>query len=125
MRYKQNLMNTKGIPYIKSPRLIDIADTTLKMAGDTMEPTIEPGDELLIKYIKSYQSVEPGDICLIKTEEYTFLRRIYPNIKTKKLLLKSDNNTRYPDFELSISKITEISLVIGFTRSVGAARVYL
>ena len=80
-----------------------------EIEGDSMHPTMAPGDYVIGQSIMDYAGVKPGHIYIIVSrQEGIIIKRVLNVDKTSgKLTLQSDN-VQYKHIELNCANITEI-----------------
>lgn len=80
-----------------------------EVAGDSMLPTINPGDWVIGKYLDQWPtSIREGEVHIVVTENEILIKRLLNRIQERgKIILKSDNIS-YPLFELEATEIKEI-----------------
>ncbi len=94
------LRNVLGLPSLHDVHAI-IAD------GDSMEPTIKAGD---IIFIVPDEVIRDSKVYILNIDGETYCKRIYKNIATGGIILKSDNSNA-PSFEITKERLSEIRIV--------------
>lgn len=96
------LINAKEIP--------NNADEIVTIAGDSMEPTLEKGQQVFIHY---QPIVEHGEIAIVSIEdEGVTCKRVYFNDADGEVILESDND-EYEDMVLPADQVRIIGKVLG------------
>lgn len=75
--------------------------------GDSMEPTIKAGD---IIFIVPDEVIKDSKIYILNIEGETYCKRIYKNISTGGIILKSDN-LNAPSFEITKERLNDIKII--------------
>ncbi len=81
-------------------------------AGDSMLPTINPGDRIVIEQIKEMNNLKYGKVYVIQCADGLVIKRVYSSKKENKLSLRSDNQI-YEPYEILKQDIISIWLVKG------------
>ena len=85
----------------------------IKVAGDSMEPSLLSGDLVLVDHGRNSIAAQ-GGIYAITIEDEIMIKRVQPAFPDK-LLVISDNK-QYPTFEISKDKVRVNGKVIWFAR---------
>lgn len=75
--------------------------------GDSMEPTIKAGD---IIFIVPDEVIKDSKVYILNIDGETYCKRIYKNISTGGIILKSDNSNA-PSFEITKERLSEIRII--------------
>lgn len=75
--------------------------------GDSMEPTIKAGD---IIFIVPEEEIKDSKVYILNIEGYIYCKRIYKNISTGGIILKSDN-CNAPSFEITKERLGDIKII--------------
>lgn len=75
--------------------------------GDSMEPTIKAGD---IIFIVPDEVIKDSKIYILNIEGETYCKRIYKNLSTGGIILKSDNSNA-PSFEITKDRLNDIKII--------------
>lgn len=80
--------------------------------GDSMLPLIASGDKIVIRRIESWDYFNFGQVYLIITSEYRFIKRVrrHPKDDEKLILLRSEN-IEYDDIDLPKEEIIHLFIV--------------
>lgn len=87
------------------------ADFALKCKGDSMTPTFQPGDLVLVR---QQPEVEPGQIAAVGIDGEATLKRFYT--QGENILLVADNPAYPPQVYPSGSDVRIYGLAVGFVR---------
>lgn len=87
------------------------ADFALKCKGDSMTPTFQPGDLVLIR---QQPEVEPGQIAAVGIDGEATLKRVYTN--PDGVVLVADNPAYAPQVYPAGSDVQIYGLAVGFVR---------
>lgn len=106
--------------YYYIPDLLELGTHFLiKMAGDSMEPSIDSGNLLACRQIGKDEPIYWGKIYLVAISNRIQICRIYQDKNNEKqYCLVSDNKETYPTFSCPISSITKIFHVVGVLKMV-------
>ncbi|MBA3707071.1 MAG: LexA family transcriptional regulator [Bacteroidetes bacterium] len=96
---------TYHLPFIEGKDLYMI-----DAIGDSMYPTISPGDHIVIEHIEDPKTLQYGRAYVLVAKEGCVIKRIHSHESPKKFMLKSDNLT-YEPYEISKDDIISIWLV--------------
>jgi len=96
---------TYNLPFIEGKDLYMISVT-----GDSMFPTITPGDLVIIEQVEDLKSIKYGRIYVIVAKDGCVIKRIHSHESPKKITLKSDNST-YEPYEIDKKEILSVWLV--------------
>lgn len=92
------------------------ADFLIPVSGNSMTPTYYPGDIVACKRVPlSGLFFQWGKIYVIDTSQGPLIKRIKPGQSPEQLCIVSDNSDYYP-FQLPITDIRAVALVIGVIR---------
>lgn len=76
--------------------------------GESMEPTIRHGD---IIFVSPCESIKDGKVYIINIDDETYCKRVYKDLETGGLILRSDNPVA-PEIKLSKKRL-DVMKVIG------------
>lgn len=93
------------LPFIEGNNLYMIDAT-----GDSMYPTISPGDHIVIEQVHDPKIVRYGRAYVLVAKDGCVIKRIHSHASPKKFMLKSDNLT-YEPYEIDKRDIISIWLV--------------
>ncbi len=89
-------------------------DFAVPVSGHSMYPKISNGDIIICKQINDLEVVEYGQIYLIVTDERRMVKYLRKSTQPGMVLLVSENNERFDDFEIPAAKIRRLYLVKGW-----------
>jgi len=75
--------------------------------GESMEPTIKHGD---IIFVSPCEAIKDGKVYIININDETYCKRVYKDLETGGLILRSDNPVA-PEIKLSTSRILEMKII--------------
>lgn len=75
--------------------------------GDSMEPTIKAGD---IIFIVPEEQIKDSKVYILNIEGETYCKRIYKDISTGGIILKSDN-ANAPSFTIAKERLNDIKII--------------
>jgi phage repressor protein C with HTH and peptisase S24 domain len=78
--------------------------------GDSMYPTISPGDHIVIEAVEDPKTIQLGRAYVVVAKEGCVIKRVHSNESPKKFTLKSDN-TMYEPYEINKDDVISIWLV--------------
>lgn len=85
------------------------ADERVEITGDSMEPLIEKGSDVYIRY---QPDVENGEIAIVRIEnEGVTCKRVYTDLENRTITLKSEND-KYDDMYFDPAQITILGKVL-------------
>lgn len=96
---------TYNLPFIEGKSLYMIDAT-----GDSMYPTISPGDHIVIEPVEDPKILQYGRAYVIVAKDGCVIKRVHSHESPKKIILKSDNQT-YEPYEIDKNDIISIWLV--------------
>jgi len=89
----------------------------ISVAGNSMYPKYASGDLLACKPLKDLSFVQWGKPYVLDTEQGAIVKRLFENPEKKDVLIcKSDNSEFYPPFNLPVSAIYKVAIVVGVIR---------
>ena len=92
------------------------ADFLIRITGDSMAPTYRSGDLVACKRVPmSGLFFQWNKVYVIDTDQGPLIKRIKPGCDKEHILIVSDNSD-YDPFELPVSAIHTVALVIGVSR---------
>jgi len=97
---KEYLREYLGINSINGVHAI-IAD------GESMEPTIKHGD---IIFVSPCEAIKDGKVYIININDETYCKRVYKDLETGGLILRSDNPVA-PEIKLSTTRILDMKII--------------
>lgn len=89
-------------------------DFAVPVSGHSMYPKISNGDIIICKQINDLEVVEYGQIYLIVTDERRMVKYLRKSTQPGMVLLVSENNERFDEFEIPAAKIRRLYLVKGW-----------
>lgn len=96
---------------------IDKNQQIIGVSGDSMEPVLKNFDRIAIRKIENWTVIFWGQIYVVMTDEYRFVKYVKPHPTDKNcILLKSENSTKYDDIELHRNQIRSMFLVTNVLR---------
>jgi len=75
--------------------------------GESMEPTIKHGD---IIFVSPCEAIKDGKVYIININDETYCKRVYKDLETGGLILRSDNPVA-PEIKLSTSRILDMKII--------------
>lgn len=96
---------TYNLPFISGNDL-----HMIHAAGDSMLPTINPGDRIVIEQVKEMSNLKFGKVYVLQCADGLVIKRVYSSKKENRLILKSDNLI-YESYEVLIEEVYSIWLV--------------
>lgn len=84
-----------------------------EVIGDSMDPTLKPGDKLIARYIDDWMRIRTNDCFVIVNEHDIVVKRVE---RLENGLKCISDNEYYPPYELSWSEIREIWKVEAYIR---------
>lgn len=100
--------------WLKEQRLQAGNLSAIRSSGDSMEPTIQDGDTLLVDHSKIDPRVSRGGIYVLRTEDGLRVKRLSFSTVSRELIIASDNTSANPHPErIAIDKIFEETKIIG------------
>lgn len=96
---------TYHLPFIEGKDLYMIDAT-----GDSMYPTISPGDHIVIEQVENLKMIQFGRAYVLVAKDGCVIKRIHSHDSPKKYILKSDNLT-YEPYEIDKNEIISVWLV--------------
>jgi len=76
----------------------------IRVRGDSMAPTLLEGDIVLINH--AVREIYDGYIYAINIDEEVIIKRIFKNLSTNKIKIKSDN----PDYEIFVIEKERVNI---------------
>lgn len=89
-----------------------------EVEGESMIPTIYPGEIVICEYVEGQETVEDGTPCVLITKDGIVAKRGYYNETDKKLLILKSDNSRFKTYSMERKKILEMWKVRGKITSV-------
>lgn len=90
----------------------------IQVSGNSMYPKYSNGDLLACKPIQSLSFVQWGKPYVLDTEQGGIVKRLYQNQENQEVLIcHSDNKEYYPAFEIPLTSIYSVAIVVGLMRS--------
>ena len=80
--------------------------------GDSMLPTINPGDLIVMEQVKELSSLKFGKVYVLQCTDGLIIKRLYSSKKENNLTVKSDN-TIYEPYDILTTDIISIWVVKG------------
>ncbi|MDT0644901.1 LexA family transcriptional regulator [Zunongwangia sp. F363] len=84
-----------------------------EVEGDSMAPTVLPGDILICQTQKKLEKILDGSLILLVTEEAIIVKRLKLQPDPDYLLLESDNEEEVENIKISKNEIREVMMVRG------------
>jgi len=75
--------------------------------GESMEPTIKHGD---IIFVSPCEAIKDGKVYIININDETYCKRVYKDLETGGLILRSDNPVA-PEIKLSTTRILDMKVI--------------
>ena len=107
---EEHIIGGLSLPNIRKDAVIITA------TGDSMSPTINNGDRIILHQVNSWAYFNYGAVYGIVTEEYRLIKRVRKHPSDKNLVLLRSENAEYDDIELPIADIRELFSVDGVFR---------
>ena len=86
------------------------------ITNDSMAPRLLPSDFIAIQRVEDFTMIIPGAIYMIDTKQRgALVRKVFP--KDGGFVLRTYNPSDFPDFEISLDEIYNISRVVGLIRT--------
>lgn len=80
--------------------------------GDSMTPLITSGDRIVVRKIESWDYFNYGQVYLIITNDYRFIKRVRKHpVNPENLILLRSENTDYDDIDLPKREIVHLFIV--------------
>ncbi|MGL5914294.1 MAG: S24 family peptidase [Bacteroidales bacterium] len=92
------------------------ADFLIPIKGSSMYPKYSSGDVVACKRLTSWGFFQWGKVYVLYTQQGTIIKRICEGKDKEHILVVSDNKERYSPFQLHISEIIDLAIVIGVIR---------
>lgn len=92
------------------------ADYLIRVSGNSMYPQYSSGDILACMKIKQIEFIQWGKVYVIDSSQGAMVKRLYNCEEREDMVLCSSDNTQYPAFELPMSAIRSLSIVVGVIR---------
>jgi len=89
---------------------------TVMIGGNSMAPTYKNADVLACRKINKLLFYEWGKVYVFDTSQGTLVKRVFQHTDPKYIVCVSDNNDNFPPFDLPISDISRIGIVLGLLR---------
>lgn len=88
-------------------------DFLVTVNGDSMHPTCNNGDIVACVKLNSWPWFQYGRIYVIYTDQGLLIKRILKSVNDENIVLFSDNKDHYESFEIKISDIQGLAIVVG------------
>ena len=99
------------------PDFIDVkADFIITAKGSSMLPKYSSGDKLACRIIRDYQFIQWGKVYVLDTDQGALVKRLYQGSNDDTITCHSDNDGRYPRFEIPKTSIRSLAIVVGVIR---------
>lgn len=92
------------------------ADFLIPIKGSSMYPKYSSGDIVACKKLESWSFFQFGKVYVIYTSQGPVIKRILESDKPDHIMIYSENETRYPPFDLHKEEILGVAIVIGVIR---------
>lgn len=92
------------------------AEFLIRVSGDSMQPKYYSGDIVACRRLPIDTFFQWNRVYVIGSEQGVILKRVRQGSDAQHIILVSEN-TEYPPFELSLSRVHSIALVIGVVRA--------
>ncbi len=100
------------VTVIKKEVLLDDGDSSSVLWDHSMEPSITPGNLVILRKVKDRLIVAFGQVYQVTTEDYRIVRRLLPGKDESHVILEAVNPGFAP-INIPLEKITDLHLVIG------------
>ncbi|GAB1359858.1 hypothetical protein MASR1M31_16470 [Porphyromonadaceae bacterium] len=104
---EEHIIGGLSLPNIRKDAVIITA------TGDSMSPTINNGDRIILHQVNSWTYFNYGAVYGIVTEEYRLIKRVRKHPSDKNFILLRSENAEYDDIELPIADIRQLFFVDG------------
>ena len=91
------------------------AEFLISVKGSSMLPKYNSGDVVACKAVPMGRFFQWNKVYVINTDQGALIKRIHPGSSKDTLTLVSDNE-RYPKFEIEVSEIYNLAIVVGVIR---------
>lgn len=89
-------------------------DFLIKVSGTSMYPKYNSGDILACRKLTELNFVQWGKVYVLDTSQGVVVKRLYKdNENGDCVICHSDNEEKYPEFEMPLSEIRSIAIVVG------------
>lgn len=112
--YIENYMDEKYLETLevyKIPGYESGSYRLFEIEGDSMIPTIYPGEIVVTEKLADQASVENGALCIVVMFEGIVAKRVYIYPEDKNALILKSDNTEYKTYSVPMSDVREIWLV--------------
>lgn len=92
------------------------ADYMIRISGNSMAPTYNTGDIVACKKLPTNTFFQWGKVYVLDTIQGPLCKRVNPSDKGDGYLLIESDNPKYKSFNLPVSEIRSLGLVIGLVR---------
>lgn len=92
------------------------ADFLIPIRGSSMYPKYSSGDIVACRKLETWSFFQFGKVYVIYTEQGALIKRVKEAKDNKHILIVSENEARYPPFELHKTQIKGVALVVGVIR---------
>jgi len=92
------------------------ADFLIRISGTSMNPKYFNGDIVACKKVTLKSFIQWGKVYVMDTEQGAICKRIYPGKDPKTVQVVSDNKEIYPPFDMPVSAIRSLAIVVGVIR---------
>ncbi|MTI21622.1 LexA family transcriptional regulator [Fulvivirga sp. RKSG066] len=79
-----------------------------EIVGDSMIPTIFPGEITVSSFIEDYKDLSNSTLCVIITEEAIVAKRIFFYEGDRSILILKSDNSKYKTYTINIDDVKEI-----------------
>ena len=92
------------------------ADCLVRVSGSSMYPKYSNGDILACRIVRDILFFQWGKVYVIDSSQGLLVKRIEQSPREDFITLVSDNRERYKPFEIPVSDIRTLAIVIGVIR---------
>jgi SOS-response transcriptional repressor LexA len=106
----QDVEYIQQLPSFNLPNLKDGTYRAFEVEGDSMKPTIHPGDIVICRYVENWYHMMDNKIYLVAGVDGIgiVVKRVLNRIRKESKLILCSENDFYPAFELPANEIFEI-----------------
>ena len=92
-------------------------DFLVKVKGESMSPEYQDGDMIGVQKINDLAFFQWGKVYILDTNQGPLIKRLYPcEENSERIVCHSDNAEKYPRFNISMSSIRNLYLVLASFR---------
>lgn len=89
------------------------AEFLVRVSGESMQPRYNSGDIIACRRLHDAAFLQWGKVYVLDTSQGMLIKHIFQGRRRGSIICHSVNTTNYPDFEVSMSDIRSVSIVIG------------